>query len=56
MIKITTSIITKKFSLQLKLDLQWVQVLSEGWASPLKGFMNEKEYLQALHFGILLDG
>ncbi|EDV26455.1 uncharacterized protein TRIADDRAFT_22394 [Trichoplax adhaerens] len=39
-----------------KLDLQWVQVLSEGWASPLKGFMNEKEYLQALHFGILLDG
>uniref|UniRef100_A0A6I8PL12 3'-phosphoadenosine 5'-phosphosulfate synthase 2 n=1 Tax=Ornithorhynchus anatinus TaxID=9258 RepID=A0A6I8PL12_ORNAN len=39
-----------------KLDLQWVQVLSEGWASPLKGFMREKEYLQAIHFGTLLDG
>ncbi|CAG4941472.1 unnamed protein product [Parnassius apollo] len=31
------------------LDLQWVQVLSEGWAYPLKGFMRETEYLQALH-------
>ncbi|XP_048363008.1 bifunctional 3'-phosphoadenosine 5'-phosphosulfate synthase 2 isoform X1 [Sphaerodactylus townsendi] len=39
-----------------KLDLQWVQILSEGWATPLKGFMREKEYLQVLHFGILLDG
>jgi 3'-phosphoadenosine 5'-phosphosulfate synthase len=29
-----------------EIDLQWVQVLSEGWASPLKGFMREKEYLQ----------
>ncbi|XP_045446097.1 bifunctional 3'-phosphoadenosine 5'-phosphosulfate synthase isoform X1 [Melitaea cinxia] len=32
-----------------KLDLQWVQVLSEGWAYPLKGFMREIEYLQTLH-------
>ncbi|XP_013929575.1 PREDICTED: bifunctional 3'-phosphoadenosine 5'-phosphosulfate synthase 2-like [Thamnophis sirtalis] len=39
-----------------KLDLQWVQVLSEGWATPLKGFMREKEYLQVIHFGTLLDG
>ncbi|KAB1271340.1 Bifunctional 3'-phosphoadenosine 5'-phosphosulfate synthase 2, partial [Camelus dromedarius] len=39
-----------------KLDLQWVQVLSEGWATPLKGFMREKEYLQVVHFGTLLDG
>lgn len=38
-----------------KLDLQWVQVLSEGWASPLKGFMREREYLQCLHFATLLD-
>lgn len=38
------------------LDLQWVQVLAEGWATPLKGFMNEREYLQCLHFGCLLDG
>nr|XP_039320977.1 bifunctional 3'-phosphoadenosine 5'-phosphosulfate synthase 2 isoform X3 [Saimiri boliviensis boliviensis] len=39
-----------------KLDLQWVQVLSEGWATPLKGFMREKEYLQVMHFGTLLGG
>uniref|UniRef100_A0A8C9ZT96 3'-phosphoadenosine 5'-phosphosulfate synthase 2a n=1 Tax=Sander lucioperca TaxID=283035 RepID=A0A8C9ZT96_SANLU len=39
-----------------KLDLQWVQVLSEGWASPLKGFMREREFLQVIHFGNLLDG
>ena len=26
------------------LDLQWVQVLGEGWASPLKGFMREREF------------
>ncbi|ELK36150.1 Bifunctional 3'-phosphoadenosine 5'-phosphosulfate synthase 2 [Myotis davidii] len=38
-----------------KLDLQWVQVLSEGWATPLNGFMREKEYLQVIHFGTLLD-
>jgi len=38
------------------LDLQWVQVLAEGWASPLKGFMREREFLQVLHFGNLLDG
>ncbi|XP_050342818.1 bifunctional 3'-phosphoadenosine 5'-phosphosulfate synthase isoform X2 [Nymphalis io] len=36
-----------------KLDLQWVQVLSEGWAYPLKGFMREIEYLQALHSNCL---
>ncbi|KAK1793641.1 hypothetical protein P4O66_011434, partial [Electrophorus voltai] len=39
-----------------KLDLQWVQVLAEGWASPLKGFMREREYLQVLHFNSLLEG
>ncbi|XP_071987162.1 bifunctional 3'-phosphoadenosine 5'-phosphosulfate synthase 2 isoform X1 [Engystomops pustulosus] len=38
-----------------KLDLQWVQILSEGWATPLKGFMREREYLQVLHFDTLLD-
>lgn len=42
--------------LRLQLDLQWVQVLAEGWASPLKGFMRERELLQVLHFGNLLDG
>jgi len=38
-----------------KVDLQWVQVLSEGWASPLKGFMREREYLQVLHFNCISD-
>ncbi|XP_073404298.1 bifunctional 3'-phosphoadenosine 5'-phosphosulfate synthase 2 isoform X1 [Dendrobates tinctorius] len=38
-----------------KLDLQWVQVLSEGWATPLKGFMRERQYLQVLHFDTLID-
>ena len=33
-----------------KIDLEWVHVLSEGWASPLKGFMRESEFLQTLHF------
>lgn len=39
-----------------RLDLQWTQVLAEGWATPLCGFMREKEYLQCQHFGCLLDG
>ena len=34
-------------------DLQWVHVLSEGWASPLRGFMRESEFLQMLHFNTL---
>merc|ERR1712212_482696 len=38
-----------------KLDLQWLQVLGEGWASPLKGFMKEREFLQCQHFNCLLD-
>jgi len=37
-------------------DLQWLQVLSEGWARPLKGYMREKEFLQAQHFNCLLAG
>ncbi|GKU89496.1 hypothetical protein SLEP1_g3625 [Rubroshorea leprosula] len=39
-----------------KSDLQWVQVLSEGWASPLGGFMREFEFLQTLHFNSLRLG
>lgn len=35
------------------LDLQWLQVLSEGWATPLKGFMRENEFLQCLHFNCI---
>lgn len=36
-----------------QIDLQWVHVLSEGWASPLRGFMKENEFLQTLHFNSL---
>lgn len=36
-------------------ELQWLQVLSEGWAQPLKGFMREKEYLQVLHFNCIVN-
>ena len=32
------------------LDLQWLQVLSEGWATPLKGFMRKRQYLQVQIF------
>lgn len=35
------------------IDLQWVHILSEGWASPLSGFMRENEFLQTLHFNSL---
>ncbi|KAG2564920.1 hypothetical protein PVAP13_7NG109879 [Panicum virgatum] len=34
-------------------DLQWAHVLAEGWASPLRGFMREAEYLQSLHFNCI---
>ncbi|GMN46790.1 hypothetical protein TIFTF001_015972 [Ficus carica] len=36
-----------------RIDLEWVHVLSEGWASPIKGFMRESEFLQTLHFSSL---
>ncbi|XWS13731.1 hypothetical protein CRYUN_Cryun36dG0063300 [Craigia yunnanensis] len=36
-----------------RIDVQWVHVLSEGWASPLTGFMRESEFLQTLHFNSL---
>ncbi|KAF5287306.1 hypothetical protein FQR65_LT02179 [Abscondita terminalis] len=38
-----------------EIDLQWVQVLSEGWASPLRGFMREDQYLQCQHFNVILS-
>ncbi|CAH1418814.1 unnamed protein product [Lactuca virosa] len=39
-----------------RIDLEWVHVLSEGWASPLTGFMRESEFLQTLHFNSLRLG
>lgn len=38
-----------------KTSVQWLQVLSEGWATPLKGFMREKEYLSCLHFSSIFE-
>lgn len=38
-----------------KVSMQWLQVLAEGWASPLKGFMSEKQFLQCIHFN-QIDG
>lgn len=44
-----------------ELDVQWLQVLAEGWASPLRSFMSESELLDCLRFSRLatddaLDG
>jgi len=38
-----------------EIDLQWLQVLSEGWAAPLTGFMREDQFLQSLHFNALIQ-
>lgn len=42
-----------KIALQ-KTDTQWLQVLSEGWAFPLDGFMREDDYLTCLHHNTIL--
>ena len=36
------------------IDVNWLQVLGEGWAAPLKGFMRESVLLQSLHFNSVL--
>lgn len=36
-----------------KLDTQWLQVLSEGWAYPLSGFMKEDDFLTSQHFNTI---
>ncbi|KAK0181787.1 hypothetical protein PV327_004037 [Microctonus hyperodae] len=33
-----------------ELDVQWLQILAEGWAAPLTGFMRENQYLETQHF------
>jgi 3'-phosphoadenosine 5'-phosphosulfate synthase len=35
-------------------DLNWLQVIAEGWASPLKGFMRQGALLETLHFNSIL--
>ena len=39
-----------------KMELQWLQVLAEGWATPLTGFMRENQYLRCQHHGVLFNG
>eukprot|EP00542_Grammatophora_oceanica_P020344 CAMPEP_0194037038 /NCGR_PEP_ID=MMETSP0009_2-20130614/9392_1 /TAXON_ID=210454 /ORGANISM="Grammatophora oceanica, Strain CCMP 410" /LENGTH=1164 /DNA_ID=CAMNT_0038679029 /DNA_START=54 /DNA_END=3548 /DNA_ORIENTATION=+ len=36
------------------LELNWLQTIGEGWASPLKGFMREGTLLETLHFNSIL--
>ncbi|KAI2502520.1 PUA-like domain [Fragilaria crotonensis] len=36
------------------IDLNWLQTIGEGWASPLKGFMREGTLLETLHFNSIL--
>ncbi|KOX68057.1 Bifunctional 3'-phosphoadenosine 5'-phosphosulfate synthase [Melipona quadrifasciata] len=38
-----------------EIDVQWLQVLAEGWAAPLTGFMREYQYLQTQHLKCLLE-
>lgn len=35
-------------------DVHWLQIIGEGWAAPLRGFMREGVYLQSLHFSSVL--
>ena len=37
------------------IDVNWLQVISEGWAAPMRGFMREGALLQTLHFNSLLS-
>lgn len=36
------------------IDLNWLQTIGEGWASPLTGFMREGALLETLHFNSIL--
>jgi len=36
-----------------KVDQEWLQVLSEGWAYPLRGFMREDDMLTCMHFNTI---
>lgn len=53
------AILTEAESLQgieiNEVDVQWLQVLAEGWAAPLRGFMRENQYLQTQHFNCLAE-
>ncbi|XP_051174557.1 bifunctional 3'-phosphoadenosine 5'-phosphosulfate synthase 2-like [Leptopilina boulardi] len=38
-----------------EIDVQWLQILAEGWAAPLKGFMREDQYLEVQHLKTLTE-
>jgi len=39
-----------------RVTMEWLQVIGEGWASPINGFMTEKEYMACLHFNTIPGG
>jgi len=49
-----TEALTLPRALLTDIDLNWLQVIAEGWAAPLKGFMREGTLLQTLHFNSIL--
>ncbi|XP_043278456.1 bifunctional 3'-phosphoadenosine 5'-phosphosulfate synthase 2 [Venturia canescens] len=38
-----------------EIDVQWLQILAEGWAAPLTGFMREDQFLRTQHLRYLSD-
>ena len=36
------------------IEINWLQVIGEGWAAPLKGFLREGPLMQVLHFNSLM--
>jgi 3'-phosphoadenosine 5'-phosphosulfate synthase len=36
------------------IEVNWLQVIGEGWAAPLKGFLREGPLMQVLHFNSLV--
>ena len=36
------------------IELNWLQVIGEGWASPLRGFMRKGTLLETLHFNSIV--
>ncbi len=50
------SLIETSPSLEItEVDVQWAQVLAEGWASPLTGFMREDQYLQVIAVCLIVN-
>ena len=37
------------------IEINWLQVIGEGWAAPLRGFLREGPLMQVLHFNSLVE-